>query len=83
MLLTSRRSTSHRSDHLASWARCVVATVTAGRHRLAIDAVGEMIRMAGVPLVSAVLLGADAADESLGATSTARGAANGWVTAAG
>lgn len=57
------------SDHLATWAQCAVATVTAGRSSSTrINAVGELIRMAGVPLASAVLLGVDAADESLGAS---------------
>jgi hypothetical protein len=54
-------------DYLRSWAQTIAVTVTAGRSSAArINAVGEMVRLAGLPLVSAVLLGADKADESLG-----------------
>jgi len=45
--------------------------MTAGRSSSTrIHAVGEMIRLAGTPLISAVLVGADKTDESLGATHT-------------
>ncbi len=55
------------SDHLATWATDAVITVTAGRASWTrIHAVGEMVRLAGTRLVSAVLLGADPSDESLG-----------------
>jgi len=54
-------------DHLAGWARYAVAVVTAGRSSAArIRAVSEMIRLAGVRLISGVLIGADKSDESLG-----------------
>jgi capsular polysaccharide biosynthesis protein len=54
-------------DHLAGWASGAVAVVTAGRSSAArIHAVGEMIRLAGVQLISGVLIGADKTDESLG-----------------
>lgn len=54
-------------DNLAGWASAAVATVTAGRSSAArIRAVGEMIRLAGVQLISGVLIGADKTDESLG-----------------
>jgi capsular polysaccharide biosynthesis protein len=54
-------------EHLAGWARGAVVMVTAGRSSAErIHSVGEMIRLAGVDQVSAVLLGADKADESLG-----------------
>ncbi len=57
------------SDHLATWAADAVAMVTAGRSSWTkIHAVGEMIRLAGTRLVSAVLVGADKWDESLGVT---------------
>jgi len=57
--------------HLATWAAGAVVVVTAGRSSSTrIHAVGEMIRLAGTPLVSAVLVGADKTDESLGATPT-------------
>jgi capsular polysaccharide biosynthesis protein len=56
-------------DHLATWAADAVVMVQAGRSSWTkIHAVGEMIRLAGTRLVSAVLVGADKADESLGVT---------------
>lgn len=56
-------------EYLSGWAHGVVAIVTAGRSSAArIHAVGEMVRMAGTPLISGVLIGADKTDESLGAT---------------
>lgn len=59
-------------DHLSTWATDAVAVVTAGRSSWAkIEGVGEMIRLSGARLVSAVLVGADKTDESLGATYTA------------
>jgi capsular polysaccharide biosynthesis protein len=58
-------------DHLATWAADAVVMVTAGRSSWTkIHAVGEMIRLAGTRLVSAVLVGADKNDESLGVTRT-------------
>ncbi len=58
-------------EHLASWAADAVVVVTAGRSSWTkIHAVGEMIRLAGTRLVSAVLVGAHKTDESLGATPT-------------
>jgi hypothetical protein len=57
------------AEHLATWATDAVAVVTAGRSSATrIHAVGEMTRLAGTNLVSAVLIGADPADESLGIT---------------
>ena len=54
-------------EHLATWATDAVVMVTAGRSTWTrIHAVGEMIRLAGTRLVSAVLIGADKTDESLG-----------------
>jgi capsular polysaccharide biosynthesis protein len=54
-------------DHLATWATDAVAIVTAGKSSYTkIHAVGEMIRLAGVRLKSAVLVGADKQDETLG-----------------
>jgi capsular polysaccharide biosynthesis protein len=58
-------------EHLATWAADTVVVVTAGRSSWTkIHGVGEMIRLAGARPVSAVLLGADKTDESLGQTST-------------
>ncbi len=58
-------------DHLSTWATDAVAVITAGRSSwTTISAVGEMIRLSGTRLVSAVLIGADHSDESLGVTYT-------------
>jgi capsular polysaccharide biosynthesis protein len=58
-------------EHLATWAEDAVVVVTAGRSSWTkIHAVGEMIRLAGTRLVSAVLVGADKTDESLGLIAT-------------
>jgi capsular polysaccharide biosynthesis protein len=57
------------ADHLATWATDAVAVLTAGRSSwTTISAVGEMIRLSGTRLGSAVLIGADDTDESIGAT---------------
>ena len=54
-------------DHLAEWASSVVAVVTAGRSTAErIHTVGEMVRFAGITQLSAVLVGSDKTDESLG-----------------
>jgi capsular polysaccharide biosynthesis protein len=56
------------AEHLRGWARHAVAVVTAGGSTaVRIQAVGEMTRLSGTELVGAVLVGADTADESLGA----------------
>ena len=58
-------------EHLATWAPEAVVVVTAGRSSWTkIHAVGEMVRLAGTRLVSAVLVGADKIDESLGVAPT-------------
>jgi capsular polysaccharide biosynthesis protein len=54
-------------EHLATWAHDTVVMVTAGRaSSTRIHAAGEMIRLAGSSVTSAILLGADKSDESLG-----------------
>jgi len=54
-------------DHLATWATSAVVVASAGQSSAEkIHGVGEMIRLAGTRLDSAVLLGADESDESLG-----------------
>jgi hypothetical protein len=54
-------------EHLATWATDVVVVLTAGRSSWTkIHGVGEMTRLSGTRLVSAVLVGADNTDESLG-----------------
>jgi capsular polysaccharide biosynthesis protein len=61
------------SENLATWATDVVALVTAGKSSATrLHGVGEMIRLAGVPLASVVLVGADKTDESLGVTHPSR-----------
>ena len=58
-------------DHLRTWTADAVAIITAGRSSWTrVSAVGEMIRLSGTRLVSAVLIGADKSDESLGAVET-------------
>lgn len=55
------------ADHLPTWASDAVVMLTAGVSSVTkIHSVGEMIRAAGTALTSAVLLGADRSDESLG-----------------
>jgi capsular polysaccharide biosynthesis protein len=57
------------AEHVPTWATNVVVVVSAGRSSPAkIKAVGEMIQLAGVPQPSAVLIGADKTDVSLGVT---------------
>ena len=54
-------------DHLATWATDAVAVVTAGRSSWTkVHGVAELIRLSGTRLVSAVLVGADKTDETLG-----------------
>ena len=53
--------------HLKTWADDAVAVVTTGASSVTkVQATGEMIRFAGLRLTSAILLGADAKDETLG-----------------
>jgi hypothetical protein len=62
------------AEHLATWAADVVVLVTAGRSGPAsLKATGAMIRLAGLDLVSAVLVGADKADDSLGTAPVSSG----------
>ncbi len=70
-------------DYLAEWASSVVAIATAGRSTAErIHAVGEMIRLAGITQVSAVLVGSDKTDESLGVAGS-RGAGRRTLAADG
>lgn len=55
------------ADYLATWASDAVAVVTAGHTRSArAYALGEMLRVSGVRVVSCVVVGADKTDESIG-----------------
>jgi capsular polysaccharide biosynthesis protein len=54
-------------EHLGTWATDAVAIVTAGKSSWTrIHGVGEMVRLSGTHLASAVLVGADSTDETLG-----------------
>ncbi|MGH3265528.1 MAG: hypothetical protein ACRDNS_26440 [Trebonia sp.] len=65
-------------DHLATWASEAVAVVTAGCSSAErVHGVGEMIRLAGTRFKSAVLIGADRTDESLGLLEPPRSATDG------
>ena len=56
------------AEHLPTWAADAVVTVTAGQSSWErLHSAGEMVRLAGTRLLSAVLIGADHSDESLGA----------------
>jgi capsular polysaccharide biosynthesis protein len=55
------------ADHLRAWSSRVAVVVTAGRSTVTkLHATGEMIRLAGLRLESAVLIGSDRRDDSLG-----------------
>lgn len=57
------------ADHLRTWASRAVAVVTAGRSAVGtVTSTGELIRLAGVRLVSAIVVRADRTDESVGVT---------------
>ena len=55
------------AEHLSSWASRAAVVVTAGRSTTAkIQATGEMLRLAGLPIDTAVVLRADRTDEGVG-----------------
>ena len=55
------------SEHLATWVSAAVVVLTAGRATTSsITAVGELLRDAGIETVSAILVGADQKDDSVG-----------------
>jgi capsular polysaccharide biosynthesis protein len=57
------------ADHLGSWASRAAVVVTAGRSSTArIRATGDMIRLAGLEIDTAVVLNADRTDEGVGVT---------------
>ena len=65
-------------DYLATWATDAIAVVTAGRSSAEkIHGVAELIRLSGTRLVSAVLIGVDDTDESLGVIPTRETVFNG------
>ena len=59
------------AGYVSTWATGAVAVVTAGQSSgTRIHGVGEMLRLAGTRLDSAVVIGADKSDESIGAVNT-------------
>jgi len=55
------------AENLATWATDAVAVVAAGKASTTrVNAIGHLVRLAGIHLMSAVLVGADKKDESLG-----------------
>jgi hypothetical protein len=61
-------------EHLATWTADAVVVVTAGRSSWTkIHAAGEMVRLAGTRVASAVLVDADKSDDSLGVIATPEG----------
>ena len=55
------------AEHLRSWAEGAVVVLRAGKvSDLLIEATGQVLRSAGVPPISAILLGADKGDETSG-----------------
>ncbi|MQA82463.1 MAG: hypothetical protein GEV10_29050 [Streptosporangiales bacterium] len=72
VLVLAELSPALGGDHLASWCSDVVAVVTAGRSTATkLYAAGEMVRLAGVRLDSAIMLGTDSTDETIGLPSEA------------
>jgi capsular polysaccharide biosynthesis protein len=68
MLTLATLDPSVGADHLATWAHSVIVMLTAGQSSATkVLATGELIRLSGAPLTSAILLGADKKDDSLGA----------------
>jgi capsular polysaccharide biosynthesis protein len=68
LLSTVTLDASLGGDHLATWSTDAVVMVTAGRSVAAkLHATGEMIKLAGTRLTSAILIDADSGDDSLGA----------------
>jgi hypothetical protein len=62
---------SFGAEHLATWATDAVPVVTAGRSTaVAIRSNGELLRIAGTRFESAVLVGADRDDQTIGTWST-------------
>ena len=60
------------AEHITTWAADAVLMVTAGQSSATrLHTVGELIRLSGADFISAVLVGADKSDESLGITGIA------------
>ncbi|MET9274978.1 hypothetical protein [Kribbella sp. NPDC003557] len=62
------------ADHLATWSSHAAVVVTAGRSTTtAIQATGEMLRLAGLEIDTAIVLRPDRTDESVGVTEAESG----------
>jgi hypothetical protein len=62
------------ADHLATWASNATVVVTAGQSTTTkIQATGEMLRLAGLEINSAVVLRPDRTDEGVGITEAEAG----------
>ncbi len=71
LLILAAVEPSLSGEHLATWASDAVAMVTAGQSSWEkIHSVAELIRLSGMRLDSAVLVGADKTDESVGLVQT-------------
>lgn len=67
LLTLANLDPSFGAEHLRTWATEAAVIMTAGRSSwMRIHAVGELIRLARLPLVSAILVDVDKTDESLG-----------------
>lgn len=72
LLILATLDPAFGGDYLGTWATNAVAVVTAGQSSAEkVQAVAEMIRLAGTRLDSVILIGADKSDESLGITDPA------------
>ena len=72
LLTLANLDPSFGAEHLRTWATEAAVIMTAGRSSwMRIHAVGEMIRLARIPLGSAILVDVDKTDESLGIALTA------------
>jgi hypothetical protein len=68
ILTLAALSPSIGAEHLRTWSAHAAAVVTAGKSSTTtVHSTGEMIRLAGIRLVSTVLLRADRTDDSVGA----------------
>jgi capsular polysaccharide biosynthesis protein len=76
LLVAANLDPAAGGDHLATWAADAAVLVTAGRSSgMRIHAVAEMLRLARIRLASAVIIGADDSDHSIGVLAPA---AVGW-----
>jgi capsular polysaccharide biosynthesis protein len=71
LLILAELDPSLGGELLAGWTHSAVAMVTGGQSSATrIHAVGEMLWLAGITLISGVLIGADKSDQSLGTAAT-------------